>query len=367
MADRALRPSSSASAASSTPSIGFTALDNLMDELQVSSAAPAATAKPAGVGRLRREGKMGASTPRTSVPPPVSLVAALGSAVSSLSSSRRVRIQGHLEGESYEFCLKPIDDVLSFCCKGHKGDKFSISKSMLYIEMANDTALCQPCISKDQLEVAGMSYLLSESHSSREWSKLVDSALEAVAASPSSKEDSGSASLKFDDEVSPVKKAPVAKRKEDSSSASAVDLLKSYSGVQALKSLLPLSAGLFGKSGLKSEEAAEETVEFEEDADVSLEERVETLGEFVHSMYETLPVGLQEVDSKFNKAVQLMEQRQSNFSDSLGAVQQDLFGTDDPEDLIGSFPSFGRGLNDAVASVDSLGLRLQSVENVSES
>eukprot|EP00956_Cyclotella_meneghiniana_P041389 scaffold225186_cov23-Cyclotella_meneghiniana.AAC.1 len=126
-----------------------------MDELQVSSAAPAATAKPAGAGRLRRDGKMGASTRRMSVPPPVSSVAAPGSAVSSSSSSRGVRIQGHLEGERAllmfgdknvfrycrgyiggrqgnrtRFCLKPIDDVLSFCCEGHKGDKFSISKSM---------------------------------------------------------------------------------------------------------------------------------------------------------------------------------------------------------------------------------------------
>lgn len=408
MANRTPRHSAGASVSSSTPSAGVTALDELMDELQVE---PGAVSEPAPLrpaGCLRRDGAPAGLLPsasRAPPPPPVLPVPAPGSAVSAASSSWGVsgRIRGHLEeewpllsfggennlsvfcrgyiggrqGNRSRFCFVKVEGFMAFCCEGHKGDKFPLVKSMLYIEMKDNTALCEPCISRDQLSLAGSSHLLAERHSSRVWSDLVGTALVlAISTSPVMSEtgledkshslgESASASLDFASEVSPHCKPAVG--------VGTVEVLKS-TGIEALKSLLPASSLLFGRPKPSDAEGApksateEETVEFDAAAPPSTDDRWDALSAVVLSLYDTLPSGLQEVDSKFTKAVQAMERRQSDFATSLETVQRDLFGSEDPDDIIGSqFRSFGRGLLDLATSVDGLTSKVGAVERVADS
>jgi hypothetical protein len=62
---------------------------------------------------------------------------------------------------------------MKFCPASHRGEKFPTTIKSYYIEMANDSVLCEPFITMDELQHYNAMHLTRESHTSKEWEALL--------------------------------------------------------------------------------------------------------------------------------------------------------------------------------------------------
>ena len=173
-------------------------MDSLLEDIASMStaSAPAPAPSPQDLRPLLRPVTR-LSTGSTAVLPSVQIRSPPLSATASLSGGAGIR--GHVDGKKglllfenriaqswcagyiggpkgnrTRFCCEVVSPgLMQFCGDKHKGEKYPLRPNTYFIGMQKKSALCQPCISVEELTSCNALDLTTAEHSSKQWMQIL--------------------------------------------------------------------------------------------------------------------------------------------------------------------------------------------------
>lgn len=297
---------------------------------------------------------------------------------------------GGPSGSRSRFCCKRVSPGLMQFCEitAHKTEKYRIKAGNYYIRMKDESALCEPFVTKEELTRFDSLHLARAQHDSREWIAIIqdfhdthgsrgDRFFDPLSSPEMATPRLGSAGgigsafgkpigsgvgsgipldvdsggLGVDEAVSNLAEdifTPIRAFRASSARVTISNLLTG-SGLDALKYLLPLGAGREDSAIPEGDESS-----LPEEA---RSESFKAVVASVESLLDTVPKGLNELDEKFSGSVRLIEDELNKIRGVHSTMQQDLFGVTSPSEFLGRYQSFAKALETLSAEIQGVSQR----------